>query len=114
MPVSYDGTNPGVYTMKDNAIFTGLCKGTTCEIPPWDLGAGNHLIEDFGPDDPPSRDSIDEKRDTFGYYMLNKNAFEQTDRRTMRALRADSYVLLSAGKDALYGSDDDVNNLGEN
>jgi type II secretory pathway pseudopilin PulG len=116
---TYDGTQPGIYNFTDNVLFTGRCKGTSCDVPPWDLaavgGAGIHEIEDFGThtNDIPTRDTIDtpDNQKTFPYYILDKDAFESTKRRTVMPHRRDSFILISAGADGRYGTNDDVTNF---
>jgi len=116
---TYDGTEAGVYNFSDNVLFTGRCRGTTCDIPPWDFaGVGTnpvHKIENFGthPNDIPTRDSIDtpENLETFPYFILDKQAFESTKRRSVIPYRRDSYLLISAGADGRYGTTDDITNF---
>lgn len=103
----------GVYNMADNALFTGLCQGAACEFPWWDFGGGEHPLKDFGPTDPPTRQNIANDTRTFCYYILNKNAFEATNRQSLVPARKDSFILITAGKDGLYGTRDDVNNLNQ-
>ncbi|MBL8877612.1 MAG: prepilin-type N-terminal cleavage/methylation domain-containing protein [Phycisphaerales bacterium] len=101
----------GIYNMADNALFTGLCQGTQCDFPWWDFGAGEHPLKDFGPTDPPTRQNIANDTKTFCYYILNQQAFESTNRQSLVPVRKDSFILITAGKDGLFGTKDDVNNL---
>ncbi len=106
----------GVYSFLDNARFTGA-EGTTYsgEYAPWDFGAGEHRLQ-YGPDswetDPEQivNDIVDET-DSFAYYILNRNVFESTNNKSVLPQRSDSYIFISAGKDGLYGTDDDVTNF---
>lgn len=103
----------GIYNMADNALFTGLCQGNQCDFPWWDFGGGEHPIKNFGPTDPPTRQNIANDTTTFCYYILNQQAFESTNRQTIVPVRKDSFILITAGKDGLYGTKDDVNNLSQ-
>jgi len=116
----------GVYYFDDNVIFTGMCSGTkesgTCNAPPWKFGGGDHHdIEYFGdqPGEQPTPDEIQDDPKTFLHYVMNKEVFTSTydgtvspPRATMSPYRKDSFLLVTAGKDAIYGSNDDVSNTG--
>lgn len=110
---SFEGTTNGLFTMRDNGMFTGLCQGSSCSFPPWVFGdsGGEHHIKNFGPDDPPKVQTIADDKETFPYYILNKSAFEATGRRSAVPYHADSFLLITAGKDGLYGTADDVTNF---
>ena len=120
-----ESTYGGVFTFDDNALFTGKCQGTsgTCEYPPWDFtGNGvenSHRIQHFG-EDPPDRLHIGDHLHTFQYYILDRNAYDATlsegssepdIRRTVTPYQRSRFILISAGKDGLYGTGDDVNNF---
>jgi len=87
---------PAVYNLMDNALFTG--NGG----PGLDLGAGNiHPLGQLGGysgNEPAPRGS-------FLRYVWDRKI---TARPTPQ--RADSYILISAGRDGLYGTSDDVTN----
>jgi prepilin-type N-terminal cleavage/methylation domain-containing protein len=108
---SWDGSKPGIYTFNDNAIFTGQCKGTLCRFPWWDFGEGEHPLKDFGAADPPTRETIENNPHSFPYYILDKNAFQATEKRSAVPYRRDSFLLISPGRDGLYGTLDDVKNF---
>jgi len=109
-----------IYTFKDNALFTGMSTslGGNPDIPPWDLtGDGKkHEILYFGPEPPDANVVANEKR-SFVYYILDKNAYDATrvgsddSKRTVTPYRRDSFLLITPGKDGLYGTLDDVNNF---
>jgi prepilin-type N-terminal cleavage/methylation domain-containing protein len=109
---------PGIYTFEDNTLWTGQGAGGAIVFHGWDFGAGaTHKIENFGAD-PPVENDIGTNRETFLYYILDKNAYEATydaknpaKPRTAIPYRKDSFILLSPGKDGLYGTIDDVNNF---
>ncbi len=105
----------GIYTFSDNALFTGHCKGAMCDMAPWDFDTGQeHPLKEFGthPNDIPDPNSLKlpANAKSFPYYILNKNVYESTQRRTAVPVRKESYILISAGKDGLYGTVDDVTN----
>ncbi len=113
----------GIYSFADNGLFTGAC--TAAGVCPssyrgWDLGAGwEHKIKNFGATDPPDPQVIETEPDTFQYYILNKDAFRATagqsdaelQNATVTPYRKDTYLLITAGRDGLYGTSDDVTNF---
>jgi len=128
----------GVFDLSDNGLFTGQCgENQGCRYPSWDFEGqfrdvdDGHLIKDLGPTDVTDygQDYVDyfvtdpAGRRTFPYYIMNKTSFESTydpvqynpsDASTLPTLtpyRRDSYLLITAGKDAIYGTDDDVTNF---
>lgn len=109
-----ESPDTGTFTHEDNIGFTGSGVG----LPGWDFGAGNlHPIAKFG--FPKPENIADEgETDSFCYYILDKKAYESTlddgvptVNTTAKAVRRDSFILIAAGKDALYGSSDDVVNF---
>ena len=81
------GAGVGIYAQTDNAMITGL--GGQAGI---DLGAGNvHPLRDIS---------------TFAYVLRDPDVTT-----VERPHRKDSYILLSAGADALYGTADDIANF---
>jgi prepilin-type N-terminal cleavage/methylation domain-containing protein len=110
----------GIYSFADNGFFTGACAGVPegavqCAIEPWNfVGDPEHKIKHFGLD-PVSPVTIEDARDTFQYYILNKEAFEATARdlknATVTPYRKDTFILITAGRDGLYGTRDDVKNF---
>jgi type II secretory pathway pseudopilin PulG len=119
-----DATDPpGVFNIKDNALFTGRCKGVSCTVPIWDfegvLAGGadtNHVykLANFGEHDPTPeylQDDLDAGLTTFATYVLNKNAFDATNGKSAVPVRKDSFIIITAGKDGIYGTKDDVNNF---
>jgi prepilin-type N-terminal cleavage/methylation domain-containing protein len=109
---------PGIYTFEDNALFTGMRLDTagSGDYPPWNfaLATAPHLIANFGPEEL-TPDRVAASRDTFVYYILDKNAFGASAagdaQRTITPYRRESYMLISPGVDGRYGTPDDVNNF---
>ncbi|MBU0639522.1 MAG: type II secretion system GspH family protein [Planctomycetes bacterium] len=128
MPVQFGDpadmdTLPGIYTMWHNHLFTAACSkdGDTgsCTKSGWDFGAGaEHPLGNFGTY-PLTRDLLKTLRDnplTFTYFILNKNVYESFEdtadnRRTAVPYRKDSFILISAGRDGSYGTEDDITNF---
>jgi prepilin-type N-terminal cleavage/methylation domain-containing protein len=123
---SFEETNNGIYTMKDNALFTGLCL-TSCQYPPWDFGGllyggaddqGLYVLGHFGETTPADLQSIQDDLDaeppvdnTFPHYILNRSAYESSGERAAIPVKKESYILITAGKDGIYGTSDDVTNF---
>ena len=100
------GPHPGVFDHRDNKPFTGgLTLSGDAGV---DLGNGrNHGIRDgkaAEPDDYPNLDSPSFD-DTFVRFIWDRNV---TQRAT--PVNRESFLLISAGNDALYGTADDVTN----
>ncbi len=120
-----DSDPPGVYTYLDNGLFTGACKGESCTYQAWDLASilgesgadPNHRykLSQFGDDLTPDPDSLkadaDAGRVTFPLYILNRNIFETSQRKSAVPARKDSFLLITAGRDGIYGTKDDVRNF---
>lgn len=116
----------GIYTHADNAMFTGRCDGSpstggTCDVIPWDYGGGEeHGIKYFGTYDPNDSKTAGDAKNfrTFTFFILDRSAFEATKSGSTAAkkptavpVRRESFILISAGKDGLYGTSDDVTNF---
>ena len=109
----------GVYTYLDNALFTGLCWEGSCDptYPPWDLGGGSPKL-DYGPEDwttsttaPVWKDVVASHTTSFPYYIMDRGAFDASNNNTVVPLRRDSFILISPGKDGIFGTKDDVTNF---
>lgn len=105
----------GTFTQEDNMLFTG-----DGGVAGWDFGAGTgHLIAQFGDPDPLDIAAPDQI-ETFCYYILDKTAYNSTlvgnpalptTNTTAKPARRDSFILITAGKDGLYGTGDDISNF---
>jgi len=120
-PADPNAATPGIYTYSDNSLFTGLCSGGpngSCTVPRWDFGNGPHKLE-YGPNEtwtdpvnPPTLpDAIKTQPYSFAYYIMNKDAYESSGQKAVVPSRKDSYILISPGKDGLFGTGDDVTNF---
>jgi len=113
---------PGIYTMLDNALFSGLCTATGCEIVEWDFGNGaNHFT--YGafsttamtPTKWRTEIALPDNAKSFAYFLMNKDVYNATNtgdgtKRSIVPIRKDSFLLLSPGKDGLFGTADDIHN----
>jgi len=116
---SLDGTEEGVFTMLDNTHFTGNCKAGLC-LPtpsPWDYGNGSdHPLGHFG-NDPIVIDQIKNKPKTFTYYIMDKELYDASydpskpTEWTAIPHRKNSFLLIAAGKDGIFGTSDDIRNF---
>ena len=118
-----DPNQLGIYDQTDNASFTGSLGGYGFYIvdePGWDLGAGRYRNDEprfhelgvlgYPPgtvNDPPDQQS-------FTYSIYDRNLYEATDKGNggrVAPLRKDTFMLISPGVDARYGTLDDVRTL---
>ncbi|HSW45884.1 MAG TPA: prepilin-type N-terminal cleavage/methylation domain-containing protein [Phycisphaerae bacterium] len=103
---------PGVYRLRDNNLITGDAANN---IAGWDFAnAGRqHWLAIFGTVNPANPQQIlsqpAEAKSTFARYLHDPNALSTSN--IIKPMRPDSFVLITAGKDGLYGTDDDVNNF---
>lgn len=117
----------GVYTFMDNGLFTGACIDTgTCYFPAWDFaGAGPEVAKALGTfnnnytmDKPASIADEDADKHTFLNYIMNKSIFDSTYNddttpvtATVVPYRRDSFIMISAGPDSIFGTGDDLTNF---
>lgn len=113
---------PPFYFHQDNVGFTG--KGTAAAEQGWDFGnsGAKHAIALPGDKDT-AVEIIDESnpthRDTFARYIVDRKIYgaiaaHPTDAKPtmpLRPVNAESYLLISAGVDGRYGTNDDASNL---
>ncbi|MFN0135746.1 MAG: type II secretion system protein [Phycisphaerae bacterium] len=126
-------TRAGIYNQSDNGMFTGACDQASCRFTAWNfdnlpvdatLSAYTTPMGKFGQhtDNIPTKDSINNpvNKNTFVNFVLNRDVFEQTGGfdtasttriPTIVPYRKDSYIMVSAGKDGIYGTEDDVTNF---
>ncbi|MEE9294569.1 MAG: hypothetical protein V3W34_06380 [Phycisphaerae bacterium] len=114
----------GVYVQEDNYGFTGSQQypggvaTALAESPGWVFTRKDHLLGKFGN---PAANNIDSAVNigSFCHYIVDRKVLDQTNRtgneldenRTVRAMRSDSYLLITAGKDGAYGTLDDISNV---
>jgi hypothetical protein len=119
----YSGSGPqdeGVpyYFHQDNIGFTGITDDPESEDRGWDFGSRDktHAIAVSGADLSGPEIAKQENRWTFARYVLDRQLFtlaatSDNERTPLRPVNADSYLLISAGPDGRYGTNDDVSNL---
>jgi type II secretory pathway pseudopilin PulG len=111
---------PGIYWQEDNAILTGSAGGAFAS-PGVDFGAGGHdhdpdqphFIHDAKSPDPASAsDKVDDILKVGGNFEHTFAQFiiDPSIKARPTPVRKDSYLLISAGADGIYGSADDVLN----
>ncbi|MFH0981283.1 MAG: prepilin-type N-terminal cleavage/methylation domain-containing protein [Planctomycetota bacterium] len=118
----YSTDGAGIYTFKDNGLFTGWCWIGSCAPPGWISGGGTHRMHEWPEEPMPADKTLADYPNSFPYYILHKETFEATGgyAATLDPLRPpatipyrkDSFLLFSTGKDGLFGTDDDVSNFG--
>ena len=107
---------PGIYWQEDNAIITGSEEGLLGEVKGLDFGASTdehgqqHWIHGAKSPDPSVKvidvaSQVDDYKHTFARFILDGSVKARPT-----PVQKDSYLLISAGPDAIYGSDDDVLN----
>lgn len=105
---------PGIYRQQDNAIITGTTEGTQ-QFEGFDFGPGEfngnyHAIKvalSPGPTDL-EEDVCDDKQDyvdSFARFICDHSISARPT-----PVRKDSYLLISAGHDNRYGTEDDITN----
>ena len=104
---------PGVYWQEDNALITGSVDGTR-DFQGIDFGAGaidgnpNYYHHIFKPIAPKVDDDLaanDDFRYSFARFIWNQNVTARNEPHNK-----DSYLLISAGRDGVYGTTDDITN----
>jgi prepilin-type N-terminal cleavage/methylation domain-containing protein len=102
----------GVFVHEDNWGFTGKSDQATDQG--WLFSASRHRIELFGNTDTLT---IDDERNSFCYYLHDQAVHRSTgsdtepEKRIVRPFNPDTYLLITPGKDGIYGTRDDVNNF---
>ncbi len=105
-------TDPGIYWQDDNGLITGSVNGLT-DYDGIDFGAGKvdgyyHRIADAKC--PPPKPVIDVDMEADYEHSLALFIFDPAVKARNTPVRKDSYLLITAGADSIYGTDDDVLN----
>lgn len=106
---------PPIYYHVDDQGFTGGDDDWN-ETPGWDFGGGSrHRISRSGSYLTAATIMLEQNRDTLARYILDKAAYDALptadDSAPLRPVNKESYLLITAGPDAIYGTRDDVSNL---
>ncbi len=114
------------YFHQDNIGFTGdtVLDAATGATNGWDFGnsGAKHTIAKSGADDAADQLIMDENRETFARYIVDRKVYAKmvadteqgrpVDQSTpLRPVNADSYLLISAGVDGRFGTTDDISNI---
>lgn len=109
------------YNQLDNDVFTGFRDGALENPVGWHFGIGEHDINDPGnPLDPDDETSIMAGETTFAKYIHNHNigrileGEDQVAHGKILPYNPDTYLLITAGADGIYGTADDINNFEAN
>lgn len=96
----------GIYNHRDNALITGGGSGGNG----WEFaaGSGNHPLGT--PGNMNNYSDIDEEG-RFINYMHDDSTHQGTGGIVIRPYNPESFILISAGKDGLFGTKDDINNF---
>lgn len=100
-----DDDDRGIYNFLDNEGFTG--NGTTSDG--FNFGGGDHWIKEFG-----DLDDLGSKPRSFVHYIHNHQIGYDEDEGAHTIIapyNRDTFLLITAGKDGIYGSNDDVTNF---
>lgn len=105
---------PGIYWQEDNGVITGTAGGLVNHAG-LDFGAGPVAGEFYHPiynaTAPNPTETIDNILQTAAYNnSFARFVLDPSVRARVTPVRKDSYLLISAGKDARYGTQDDVTN----
>ncbi len=107
------------YFHQDNEGFTGTSSDPAEEGElGWDFGGRpkGHAIGESGAQLPAADVVRSINRETFARYIVDRKIYQSvalspTATAPLRPVNADGYLLISAGPDGRYGTNDDVNNL---
>ncbi len=115
-PTNHYPDGPPIYYHVDNAGFTGILSEPLYNQPGWNFGRGGlHRIARPGHELTALDIDDDRNRDSLARYVLDMRAFrslpERTAKSPLRPVNKDTYLLITAGRDAIYGSPDDVRNF---
>ena len=102
---------PGIYDPAHNSLYTGVLTSNWNQVG-MDLGAGtqHELRNALAPsNDPETDDLLKPQYDgTFAKFIWNQNVKARNV-----PVKQDSYLLISPGPDALWGTDDDITNFNQ-
>jgi prepilin-type N-terminal cleavage/methylation domain-containing protein len=104
-----------IYDFGDNAIFTTGCTKGGCIHKPWDFGGGvahyTYPVQWRGYSPPDWSEVLPPNPNAFPNYIMDRQAYDATNGKTIAPVRRDSFILLSPGRDALIGTPDDPRNF---
>ncbi|MFH0981282.1 MAG: prepilin-type N-terminal cleavage/methylation domain-containing protein [Planctomycetota bacterium] len=108
---------PGVYDQRDNQLITGISgSGVSTPLPGMDFGAGvqptgeRHMLTKYCPAAKLYVDCCVDEDDANFRGTFTRFIWDPRGKPLNVPYRPDSYLLISAGVDALFGTSDDVTN----
>ena len=113
-------TGPPFYFHQDNRAFTGgPPTNKYAATDGWDFGEGVHAITQSGAELTAKEIIKEENRDTFARFILERKQYQSlllakstpSEATLLRPVNPDSYLLISAGVDGRYGTNDDITNF---
>ncbi|NLX14330.1 MAG: hypothetical protein GXY44_11845 [Phycisphaerales bacterium] len=131
----YSNEAMGIYNQMDNATITGGYDGyntNNVNVIGWDFAntglaltgdtpnpTVTHYLGVFGTYDEVNGFSAptqagggtDRRGKTFMHYLHNESALNTSQGLTLRPLNPETFILISAGEDGIFGTDDDVTNF---
>ena len=117
----YDPENIPYYNLLDNDVFTGSMgsgfTSNTSNEPGWRFGIDMHQIRMLGNVEEPDN-VLDTALVDAGIIMpfaryIHDHKSEQASAGPVKPVNPDTYLLISAGPDGIYGTNDDINNFQE-
>ena len=114
-------TGPPFYFHEDNRAFTGDAPegGDSKYEGGWDFGEGPHAIARPGHTLTAKDIRDEENRETFARFILERKQYQSlllaestpSEATPLRPVNPDTYLLISAGVDGRYGTNDDITNF---
>jgi hypothetical protein len=110
----------GIYRHADNALITGslvtgvrlgwdiASTGKRHQIAPYSLADGDPTTVTSKVNDNDITQAPSNYTNTFCRYIYNANALATSGNVTIRPMNPDTFILISAGKDGVYGTGDDI------
>jgi len=110
--VTNPGTEIGIYDQRDNQAFTGSNAGEVSIGLDFGAGTGHQIATSLYPSADPDASDLDSPgySPSFGGGTFEQFIWDSTVTVRNVPQRRESYLLISAGQDALYGTSDDVTN----
>lgn len=103
-----EGDPSGIYNHDDNHLITGSDR-----IEGWDFKKTGrkrpiHCLALFGPEDSASLEGASQECAGRDFTTLLTNEFASREQQAIRPHKSESFVLIAAGADGVYGTDDDI------
>ncbi|UCE59610.1 MAG: prepilin-type N-terminal cleavage/methylation domain-containing protein [Phycisphaerales bacterium] len=110
-------TGPPTYFHQDNLPFTG--RSAEDDGIGWDFGEGAHAIAESGADLSATNIVLEENRETFARFLVDRKQYQSLllaeepipPTAPLKVVNPDTYLLISAGVDGRFGTNDDITNF---